>query len=67
MLGPKWSAAAHERNPKRDPDLETCPYGSKSFGAILGGSWVVIHGAITRATRLTSHLRGLISPLSSDP
>ena len=31
--------------------------------SILGGSWVVIHGAISRVTILLTHIRGLITPL----
>ena len=36
-----------------------------AFGtaSILGGSWVVINGLISRVTMLTSHIRGLITPL----
>ena len=29
----------------------------------LGGSWVVISGVINRVTMVTSHIRGLITPL----
>ena len=36
-----------------------------AFGtaSILGGSWVVINGLISRVTILLSHIRGLITPL----
>ena len=30
---------------------------------LLGGSWVVISGVISRVTILITHIRGLISPL----
>ena len=36
------------------------PY-SKDF--ILGGSWVGKNGVISRVTLLTTHLKGLITPL----
>ena len=29
---------------------------------LLGGSWVVISGVISRATIIISHIRGLITP-----
>ena len=29
---------------------------------LLGGSWVVLSGVISRATRVISHVRGLITP-----
>ena len=30
------------------------------FGAVLGGSWVVISGVISRVTIVVTHFRGLI-------
>ena len=30
---------------------------------VLGGSWVVVNGAISRVIKLISHIRGLITPL----
>ena len=30
-------------------------------GALLGGSWVVIHGVISRVTTIISHFKGLIT------
>ena len=30
---------------------------------LLGGSWVVINRVISRATIVTTHIRGLITPL----
>ena len=30
---------------------------------LLGGSWVVINGVISRVTILISHIRGIIAPL----
>ena len=32
------------------------------WGALLGGSWIVINGLISRVTILISHIRGLITP-----
>ena len=32
-------------------------------GSILGGSWEVISGVISRATVTITHIRGLITPL----
>ena len=32
-------------------------------GILLGGSWVVISGVISKVTVLITHIRGLISPL----
>ena len=31
--------------------------------ALLGGSWVVISGVISRVTIVITHIRGLITPL----
>ena len=32
-------------------------------GAVLGGSWVVISGVISRVTIVITHIGGLITPL----
>ena len=32
------------------------------LASILGGSWVVISGVLSRATRIITHIRGLITP-----
>ena len=34
---------------------------------VLGGSWVVTNGVITRVTTLISDIRGLITPLITTP
>ena len=34
---------------------------------LLGGSWVVISGVISRATKVITHIRGLITPLITTP
>ena len=33
------------------------------WDGVLGGSWVVISGVISRATIVITHIRGLITPL----
>ena len=39
-------------------------YGSITvYGLLLGGSWVVITGVISRVIRLITPIRGLIAPL----
>ena len=35
----------------------------QGINLLLGGSWVVIHGVISRVTVLITHIRGLITPL----
>ena len=37
------------------------------MGSLLGGSWVVTNGVIIRVAILTSHIRGLITPLINYP
>ena len=32
---------------------------------LLGGSWVVISGAISKVTIIITHIRGLITPLTT--
>ena len=47
-----------KRTPQRDPNLENCPYAVQGFLAasqtpeatLLGGSWVVISGVISKVT-----------------
>ena len=41
------------------------PCGSWGLGPLLGGSWVVISGVISRVTLVISPIRGLVTPLIS--
>ena len=61
----KMSPIPHPRHCKRclrpcGPNLVGAPLASI---AILGGSWVVINGVISRVTILTTYIRGLLAPL----
>ena len=49
----------------RSPWIRSCIPDAEadSFEGVLGGSWVVINGVISRVTILTTHIRGLITPL----
>ena len=38
-------------------------YGYKSLGGLLGASWVVISGVISKATTVITHIRGLVTVL----
>ena len=46
--------------PRRDPGLQR--KACKDVG-LLGGSWVVRSGVISRVTIVITHIRGLITPL----
>ena len=34
----------------------------RGFMGLLGGSWVAINGGIKRITKITTHIRGLVTP-----
>ena len=38
-------------------------YGYKSLGGLLGGSWVVISGVISKVTIVITHIRELVTVL----
>ena len=41
--------------------------GFKVAGSVLGGSWVVISGVISKVTIAITHIRGLITILITTP
>ena len=48
------------RSPYRIPLKELSVW---AHGSLLGGSWVVLSGVISRVTTLITHIKGLTTPL----
>ena len=44
------------------PKQQAVAVSASAYKAVLGGSWVVVNGVLSRLAILTSHIRGLITP-----